>query len=250
MTRCTIALRSVRYSILPDLDSSTALAMSIVTVPTFGLGIFPDGPRIRPSRPTTGIRSGVAIATSKSSKPSWIRCARSSAPTTSAPASSASRALSPCAKTAILTSLPSPLGRATVPRSCSSAWRTFSPVRTCTSTDSSNLACVSSLISLTASAGEYSRSRSTCFFASMYALPCFATSHHLHAHRACRSRDDLRGGLDVVRVEILHLALGDLPQLVLGDPADLFAVGLRRALLQRQGLLDQHRGGRALGLER
>ena len=62
-------MRSVRYSTLPALDSSTALATSIVTVPTFGFGILPAGPRIRPRRPTTGIRSGVAIATSKSSKP-------------------------------------------------------------------------------------------------------------------------------------------------------------------------------------
>ena len=86
-------MRSVRYSTLPDLDSSTALATSIVTVPTFGLGILPDGPSMRPRRPTTDIMSGVAIATSKSSKPSSIRLARSSPPTTSAPASSASRGL-------------------------------------------------------------------------------------------------------------------------------------------------------------
>ena len=86
-------MRSVRYSTLPALDSSTALATSIVTVPTFGLGILPCGPRMRPRRPTTDIMSGVAIATSKSSKPSSMRLARSSAPTTSAPASSASRGL-------------------------------------------------------------------------------------------------------------------------------------------------------------
>ena len=41
-------MRSVRYSTLPALDSSTALATSIVTVPTFGFGILPAGPRIRP----------------------------------------------------------------------------------------------------------------------------------------------------------------------------------------------------------
>ena len=59
----------MRYSILPAFDSDTALATSIVTVPTFGLGILPCGPRMRPSLPTTGIMSGVAIATSKSVKP-------------------------------------------------------------------------------------------------------------------------------------------------------------------------------------
>ncbi len=152
---CTIAVRSVRYSTLPALDSSTALATSIVTVPTFGFGILPWGPRMRPRRPTTGIMSGVAMAMSKSVKPSsWMRAARSSAPTKSAPASSASRALSPLAKTAIVTVLPRPCGSAIVPRSCSSAWRTFSPVRTCTSTDSSYFVPLVSLRSRTASPGE------------------------------------------------------------------------------------------------
>ena len=104
--------------------------------------------------PTTGIMSGVAIATSKSVKPSSTRSARSSAPTTSAPASSASRALSPLANTATVISLPSPCGSEIVPRSCWSAWRTFRPVRMCTSTVSSNLVGWKSLRIATASAGE------------------------------------------------------------------------------------------------
>ena len=62
-----------------------------------------------------------AIATSKSVKPSCTRWARSSAPTMSAPASSASRALSPLANTATVISLPSPCGSEIVPRSCWSA---------------------------------------------------------------------------------------------------------------------------------
>ena len=65
--------RSVRYSILPALTSSTAFATSIVTVPVFGFGILPCGPRMRPRRPTTTIMSGVAMATSKSVQPSWMR---------------------------------------------------------------------------------------------------------------------------------------------------------------------------------
>lgn len=40
------------------------------TVPAFGFGIRPRGPRTRPSRPAFAIMSGVAIATSKSVKPS------------------------------------------------------------------------------------------------------------------------------------------------------------------------------------
>ena len=42
--------------------------------------------------------------------------------------------------------------------------------------------------------------------------------------------DDLRRLLDVVRVQVRELALGDLAQLRLGDRADLHAVGLARAL--------------------
>ena len=143
----------MRYSTLPDFDSETAFSTSSVTVPTFGLGILPWGPRMRPSLPTVGIMSGVAIATSKSVQPSSTRFARSSAPTKSAPAASASRAFSPWAKTAIVTSLPSPWGSARVPRSCSSAWRTLTPSRMCSSTVSSNPALAVSLISATASAG-------------------------------------------------------------------------------------------------
>ena len=134
--------------------------MSNVTVPVFGFGIRPRGPRIRPSLPTLPIWSGVAIATSKSVKPSSTRFARSAEPTTSAPASSASRALSPSAKTATRTSLPVPCGSISVPRSCSSAWRTFRPSRKCTSTVSSNFVLPIDLSRRTASTGVYSFSRS------------------------------------------------------------------------------------------
>src|SRR5215210_3890538 len=243
----TIAVRSVRYSTLPAFDSSTALRTSIVTVPTFGFGILPCGPRMRPSRPTTGIMSGVAIATSKSVKPSfWTRSARSSAPTKSAPASSASRALSPRAKTAILTSLPRPCGRAIVPRSCSSAWRTFRPVRTCSSTDSSNLREPSSLSSENPSAGVYSRSRSIFDRAWLYARPRL---DNVHPHRAGGPGDDARRSLHVLGVEIGQLALGDLADLVLGDGAHLGAVRLARPLLEADRLLDQDGGRRSLGHE-
>ena len=85
--------------------------MSNVTVPVFGFGISPRGPRTRPSLPTTPIWSGVAIATSKSRNPSSIFVARSAEPTTSAPASSASRAFSPSANTATRMSFPMPCGK-------------------------------------------------------------------------------------------------------------------------------------------
>src|SRR5260370_41900682 len=60
----TSAVLSVRNSTLPALISFTALAMSVVTVPVFGFGIRPRGPRILPSLPTDLIMSGVAITAS------------------------------------------------------------------------------------------------------------------------------------------------------------------------------------------
>jgi hypothetical protein len=68
-------------------------------VPTFGFGIRPRGPRIWPSVPTTRIVSGEAITTSKFRLPALTCSARSSMPTTSAPAARASSALAPWANT-------------------------------------------------------------------------------------------------------------------------------------------------------
>lgn len=73
---------SKRYSILPALISSTALATSMVTVPAFGLGIRPLGPSTRPKRPTTPIMSGVATTTSNSNHPSFCIRGMSSSPPT------------------------------------------------------------------------------------------------------------------------------------------------------------------------
>ena len=84
----------------------------------------------------------------------------SSPPTTSAPASLASRAFSPTANTPTRTDLPVPLGRETVPRSAWSALRVSRPRRNATSTVSSNLASGNFFRMLMASAGWYSRSTS------------------------------------------------------------------------------------------
>src|SRR5579864_3184758 len=54
----TSAVLSVRNSTLLALTSCTALATSTVTVPVFGFGIRPLGPRILPRRPTDFITSG------------------------------------------------------------------------------------------------------------------------------------------------------------------------------------------------
>src|SRR3954453_13290195 len=75
-------------------------------------------------------------------------------------------------------------------------------------------------------------------------------SAHLHAHGAGGPRDDLRGLVDVVRVEVLQLALGDLAHLRLGDLRHLVAVRLARSLLDAPRLLDEHRRRRRLRDER
>src|SRR5919206_496649 len=111
---------------------------------------------------------------SKSVKPPSTRVARSALPTTSAPASSASRALSPSAKTATRTSRPVPCGSISVPRSCWSAWRTLRPSRKCASTVSSNLTPSKPFRMRIASTGEYACSRSIWPLACLYRFPCAA----------------------------------------------------------------------------
>ncbi len=71
--------------------------------------------------------SGVAMAASKSVKPSWTFLIRSSKPTNSAPASLAAAAGSPWAKTATRTFLPVPWGRETLPRTIWSLLRGSTP---------------------------------------------------------------------------------------------------------------------------
>jgi hypothetical protein len=69
------------------------------------------------------------------------------------------------------------------------------------------------------------------------------------AHRAGGAGDDLHRAVDVVGVEVLHLGLGDLADLVPGQLADLDLVRLAGALLDAGGLLDQLGGRRRLGDE-
>src|SRR5438552_3639439 len=170
---------SVRNSTLPPLASRTARATSCVTVPDLGFGIRPRGPRTLPNGPTFDIMSGVAIAESKSVHPSVTRLTRSSPPTTSAPASWASRAFSPTAKTATRTFLPVPLGSTTDPRTICSAWRGSTPSRICASTVASNLEIDVSRTIWQAISGSrpplplLATAASTFLAASMYFLPLF-----------------------------------------------------------------------------
>ena len=148
-------LLSTRNSILPAFSSLTALATSSVTVPALGLGINPRGPSTFPSAPSCPIMSGVATIMSVSSQPSLIFCTYST-PTKSAPAASASLALSPWAITSTRTVLPVPWGSDTVPRTIWSACLGSTPSRTATSTDSSNLANAVAFTFSTASRVPYS----------------------------------------------------------------------------------------------
>jgi hypothetical protein len=141
----TIAWRSVRYSTLPDLESPTAFSMSSVTVPDLRVRHLPLGAEhaaeFADRRHHVRGRDGdVEVG------PALFDFLRQVVAADEVGAgASASRACWPCAKTATVTSLPSPCGSARVPRSCSSAWRTLTPSRMCTSTVSSNLALAVSL---------------------------------------------------------------------------------------------------------
>src|SRR6266849_5480158 len=68
----------------------------------------------------------------------------------------------------------------------------------------------------------------------------------LQAHRSRRAFDHLHGSLGLESVEVLALGLDDLPDLLLGDPADLLAIWLRRSFLDAGGALEQVHRGRSL----
>ena len=109
--------------------------MSGVTVPARGEGIRPRGPSTLPSGPTRPIMSGAAMQTSNSVQPSLIFLARSSSPTTSAPAALAASAMSPLANTTTRCVLPMPCGSTTEPRTIWSACLGSMPSRIAISTD-------------------------------------------------------------------------------------------------------------------
>src|ERR1044072_7530992 len=164
---------STRYSTLPALVSLISVATSKVTVPVFGFGISPRGPSTLPSAPTRRIMSGVAMTASKSVQPPLILVTTSSPPTKSAPASSASRSLSPWAITSTVFDLPSPCGKTIVPRTSWSALRGSTPSHTVNSTVSSNFANEISLTLATPPSRSYLRPSSIFSAAARYFFPCF-----------------------------------------------------------------------------
>src|SRR5438093_4446611 len=136
--------------------------------------------------------------------------------------------------------------------------------------------------SATASSSEYCFSGAIFAAASLYRLPvCFLTIvamslsyvlrdslfarlgrrgpspatacgslNHIDAHAAGRAFDRAHRRVDRVGVQICQLALGDLPNLLARDLADLVLVGHRRRLGDSRGALEQHRRWRRLHDER
>src|SRR5512140_3710209 len=266
----SVAVLSTRKSTFPPFRSRTARATSKVTVPDFGFGISPRGPSSFPIRPTPPIMSGVATALSKSSHPPWIFASRSSLPTKSAPASSASFTFSPLANTRTRTLFPVPWGSTTEPRTCWSGYFGSTPSRIATSTVSSNFARAVSFRRSSDSSREYFASLFTLPRASRYFFPCRGISPSLPApqtaggdfivvirfpsddvepHAARRPLDRLDGGGEVFHVEVDHLQLRDLLDLVPGDLAALFLFRGFAPLFETRGLEQQDRRRRSLGDE-
>src|SRR6267378_3275492 len=246
---CTMPLLSTRNSILPAFSSFTAFVTSIVTVPAFGFGISPRGPRIFPSAPSCPITSGVATMTSVSIQPSLIFCTYST-PTKSAPAASASLIFSPCAITSTRTFFPCRAAwKPCRARSDRRAWdrRPGAPPRPPTRRTSQR--------PFASPARQRRQARTACAARWWRRQPgtscrgCASALHH-EAHGTRRARDHVDRAFEIGRVQVLHLQLGDFLELGARDLADLLPVGGRRTLLDARFLLEQDRGRRGLGHKR
>src|SRR5436305_3411772 len=255
---------STRNSTLPALISLTAFAMSAVTVPVFGFGMRPRGPRTLPSLPTARIMSGVATTASKSVKPPWIFSTSSSPPTMSAPASCASFCFSPPAMARTRLLLPSPCGRTTVPRTIWSACLGSTPSLSDRSMVSSNFANLTFCTSGMASSIEYTRS-ATCARAAVNFFPCLrielpqwcnrpphgrpptrSLSDDVEPHGSRGAGDGPDGGVERLRIQIRHLRLRALFHLLRRDRAHLVLVRLGRSLGDVGRALQQNRRRRRL----
>ena len=151
---CTTAPFSARNSTRPAFIAPTAPAMSVVSVPTLGLGIIPRGPNTRAMGASLGMAEGCATALSKSMAPepsALMRAMSSASPMTSAPAALASSASAPSANTQTRTLFPVPCGRFAAPRTIMSERLGSIPSRTAMSTVSVNLARAPALTPATAS---------------------------------------------------------------------------------------------------
>src|SRR5579859_626515 len=194
--------------------------------------------------------SGVAITRSKSICPALIFSARSSKPTTSAPAWRAASALLPWANTATRRLLPVPWGSTVEPRTTWSDFLASMPRFTATSTDSLNFTVANFFRSVSASCTGYCLPGGSCSRAAFIRLPiAMLEALHVDAHAAGAARDGANCRLEIRRRDVRHLDLGDLLELLAGDLAHLVGVGRGAALLEAERLADQHGSRRGLGDE-
>src|SRR5260221_947908 len=239
---CTMPALSVRYRTCPDFAFFTASATFGVTVPTFGFGINPRGPKIWPNWPTMRMASGLAITTSKSIWPALTFSARSSKPTMSAPAALAASAFLPWVNTATRTVLPVPCGITVEPRTCWSDLVASTPKFTDTSTDSLNFAVANSLTSLSASSIAYDLPGGSFSFQVLVRFATAAMSHsfHVDAHAARAARDGAYGRIQVAGGPIWHFHLGNVLELFARHLADFGGVRRGAALRNAEGLGNEH----------
>lgn len=73
-----------------------------------------------------------------------------------------------------------------------------------------------------------------------------ASDLNLDAHGPSSTSHDLHGRLNVVGIEVWHLSLGDLTDLILGDLANLVGRRVLRALLNSGSLLNELSSRRGL----
>src|SRR5687767_10329802 len=213
--------------------------------------------------------SGVAITASKSVQPPLIRVTTSSPPMISAPASSASRSLSPCAITSTVFDLPMPCGSTSVPRTNWSALRGSTPSQTVNSTVSSNFAKAISLTFATPDSRSYLRPSSTFSSAARYFFPCFfifcsevqtgcfaippsqcSRLLNREAHLPRSTLDRLYGRLEAGSVQVGKFGFGDLFDLRARDSANLLAIRLARSFRYAGGFFQQVGSRRSLGFKR
>ena len=209
-----------------------------------------------PSRPTTRIMSGVATTASKSSQPPWIFLASSSPPTKSAPASSASLTFSPQAKTST---------RIVLPGAVRQHHRAAHHLVGVLGIDAEAHGDLHGLVEL--GEGDVLRrarpprragtAAAPTLAADLlrYFLPCFATS--IRPRRPAQPSTSMpieRAVPSTIRiaasrlagVQVRHLGLRDLLDLLLRDLADLVLVRLARALLDPRRLSSRIAAGGVL----
>src|ERR1700722_5411912 len=239
---------SVRYRTWPDFAFFTASATFGVTVPTFGFGIRPRGPKIWPSWPTMRMASGLAMTTSKSIWPALTFSARSSKPTMSAPAALAASAFFPWVNTATRTVFPVPCGMTVEPRTCWSDLVASTPRFTDTSTDSLNFAVANSLTSLSASSMEYDFPGASFSFQVFvrFTVCAILEPFHVDAHAAGTARDGAHGRIEIGGGQIRHFHLGDVLELLARHLAHFGGVRCCTALRDAEGLGNEHRRRRRL----